>query len=113
MPDTWMRFVLAKLLWPMIRPAIGPRRWRSAGRPGARAHGRIRVTRSFLWMVSTYGEEVLEDALHYFEHVEDALGRTCRIMTAAVQAVGKEALPLVLLLVQERQSQHPEGACPT
>ena len=54
----------------------------------------------FLWLISTYGSEVLDDVRRYIEQSSDGSLQKCQVMSAAVKAMGREALPLALILVK-------------
>lgn len=98
--DVWMRFEHSQLL-----VAHDPARYGAEALAMSRRDLRIvslravRLDEILLWMLSTYGDEVIDDARFYLEHSEDGTWRKCHLLNGAVQAIGRAALPMTLALV--------------
>ena len=93
--DTWNRFRVSQVLY-----AYDPVRFRDAalaaaraslkGDPGRNNHGPVGV-----WMVASFGAEVLPDLLEYFASKCRTAHWANEILDAAVAALGGRALPLI------------------
>ncbi len=98
--DPWVRFEHCKLL-------VGrdPARYRAEALALCRAdlasglwHG-FHADDLLLWMISTYGADAADDARGYLERDMDGPWQQNRVMNAAVKAMGRRAIALPLILI--------------